>query len=282
MDTTNCKVPPGSPQTNFKCANIRDRMEAAWVGDLDRIKALTLEAWGPQQDQPPLKMAISDLKSNSPFSVAFVRGHHEVAKAILDIVKAQWSPTEQDKVRYKLQTQNDSEDEDYSEDEDDDDDSEPKIVSEKVDKTFTIDNIGQVSMQVQSSVKPLEVILSSTSLVMKDGKAEDVPSRSLFVNCFDTDDQNGLKLLLDLAQHWAPQKFQGEPAEEDEESSGTFVFPHSDFQWAVEHGKAQLLGLVIKRTGAGIPLDHLVKKSGVELKQKPRFYQGLTVYGKKR
>lgn len=259
-------------------------MEAAWVGNLERIKALTLQAWGPDQDQPPLKMAISDLRSNSPFSVAFVRGHHDVAKAILDIVKAQWSPTEQDKVRYKLETQREdySENEDYSEDDDDDDDSEPRIISEKVDNNFTIDNIGQVSMHVQSSVKPLEVVLSSTSLVMKDGKADDVPTRSLFVHCFDTDDQNGLKLLLDLAQQWATQKFQGDGAEDDDDSSGTFVFPHADFQWAVEHGKVQLLGLVIKRTGAGIPLDHLVKKSGVELKKKPRFYQGLTVYGKKR
>jgi hypothetical protein len=40
--------------------------------------------------------------------------------------------------------------------------------------------------------------------------------------------------------------------------------------------------MIIKRTGAGIPLDHLVKKSGVEIKKKPRYYQGLTVYGKKR
>lgn len=50
----------------------------------------------------------------------------------------------------------------------------------------------------------------------------------------------------------------------------------------MNHGKTQMLALIIKRTGAGIPLDHLVKKSGVELKQKPRYYQGLTVYGKKR
>lgn len=255
-------------------------MESAWVGDLERLKSLTLQAWGPYQDQPPLKMAIFDLSSNSPFSIAFVRGHHDVAKAILEIVKAQWSPTEQDKVRYKLETQNDhsgSEDE-YSED--GSEDSEPRIVSEKVDKTFTIDNIGQVSMQVQSTVKPLELCLSTTSLVMEGSKSKFVPARTLFVHSFDTDDQNGLKLLVDLAQHWAAQKFQGDDT--DEESGGSFVFPHDDFKWAIENGKTQLLGHVIKRTGAGIPLDHLVKKSGVELKQKSKSYQGLTVYGKKR
>lgn len=257
-------------------------MEAAWTGNLERIKSLTLQAWGEHQDQPPLKIVITDLSGNSPFSVAFVRGHYDVAKAILDIVKAQWSPTEKDQVRYKLKEEtsySDDEDEDYSDE--DSEDSEPQIVSEKVDTKFTIDDIGHVSMQVQSSVKPLEVILGSTTLKMDDKEAKNVGLRSLFVHCFDTDDMNALKLLLDLAQHWAAHKF-NDPESEFAEDAGTFSFPQADFQWAIEHGKTQLLGLVIKRTGAGIPLDHLVKKSGFELQQKPRYYQGLTVYGKKR
>lgn len=35
-------------------------------------------------------------------------------------------------------------------------------------------------------------------------------------------------------------------------------------------------------TGVGIPLNALVQKSGVEIKSKPRYYQGLSVGGKKR
>tara|TARA_R110002033_G_scaffold137455_1_gene176715 strand:- start:12 stop:416 length:405 start_codon:yes stop_codon:yes gene_type:complete len=35
-------------------------------------------------------------------------------------------------------------------------------------------------------------------------------------------------------------------------------------------------------TAVGIPLNALIKKSGVEIKTKPRYYQGLTVGGKKR
>lgn len=38
----------------------------------------------------------------------------------------------------------------------------------------------------------------------------------------------------------------------------------------------------MKATGVGIPLNALVQKSGVEIKTKPGYYQGLSVGGKKR
>ncbi|EMT61947.1 hypothetical protein FOC4_g10015021 [Fusarium odoratissimum] len=214
-------------------------MEAAWAGDIEKVKELSLQAWGAEKDQPPLKIAVSDNMGNTPFSVAFLRGHHDLARALLEIVKAQWSPPKKDKVRFRMEAGN--EDEEYESDSDDSDNSsenEPRIVSEKVQDKFTIDDIGHVSMEVESHTKPLQIIC---------------------------------------------QKFEGDDADqEDEGSTCSFTFPQSDFKWAIEHGKTQLLALVIKRTGAGIPLDHLVKKSGVELKRKPRYYQGLTVYGRKR
>jgi hypothetical protein len=257
-------------------------MEAAWTGDIETIRKLTLQAWGPEKDEPPLKMAITDSLFNSPFSLAFLRGHYGVAKAILEIVKAQWTPQDKDDVRYKLQgggSDDELDEDEYSDD--DTDNSEPRIVSEKVDKNFTIDNIGQVSMQVASHVKPLSVITDShLSLVEKNGIWKSQRSiQSLFAHCLNVDDAPGLKFLLDLAQQWAGDK---DDRDDGEETNGVFTFPQKDFQWALENGKTQQLGLVIKRTGAGIPLDHLVKKSGIEIKQKPKYYQGLTVYGKKR
>jgi ankyrin repeat protein len=257
--------------------------EAAWAGNLNRIKDLTLQAWGPEQAQPPLNMAIADSEGNTPFAIAFLRGHHEVAKAILEIVKAQWTPKEEDKVLYKLRTQDDDHDEGDSDDEaysHNSDDGEPQMVSKKVDRKFTIDNVGQVSMQVESHVLPLDVITATQrTFVVESNGFRDTGCRSLFVHCFDMDDSAGLKILLDMAQHWARQN---SAKSDEEEPSKNFTLPQGDFQWALDHGKTQVLGLVIKRTGAGIPLDHLVKKSGVEIKSKPRYYQGLTVYGKKR
>lgn len=258
-------------------------MEAAWAGDLDRIKSLTLQAWGDEQDQPPLKMAINDDRYSSPFSLAFLRGHHDVARAILEIIKAQYTPVEEDKVRYKMENEDDGDEDDECSDEDErsvDSGGDPRIVSEKVDQNFTIDDIGHVSMQVKSSIRPLDVICSNALSLLFEGDKIDASkgSRSLFVHVMDNEDTAGLKALLDMAQHYAGEKLQGD----DEEGGEGFVFPQQDFRWAVENGKMQFLGLIIKRTGAGMPLDHLVKKSGFEMKQKPRYYQGLTVYGKKR
>ncbi|EWZ50839.1 hypothetical protein FOZG_01205 [Fusarium oxysporum Fo47] len=261
-------------------------MEAAWAGDIEKVKELSLQAWGAEKDQPPLKIAVSDNMGNTPFSVAFLRGHHDLARALLEIVKAQWSPPKKDKVRFRMEAGN--EDEEYESDSDGSDNSsenEPRIVSEKVQDKFTIDDIGHVSMEVESHTKPLQIICESVPswLMEKEKVVYRYQKRSLFVHTFDTNDTTGLKLLLDLAQHYSGQKFEGDDADqEDEGSTCSFTFPQSDFKWAVEHGKTQLLALVIKRTGAGIPLDHLVKKSGVELKRKPRYYQGLTVYGRKR
>lgn len=260
-------------------------MEASWSGDIDKIKALTLQAWGPEQDQPPLKMAIADDRCHTPFSFAFLRGHYEAAWTMLEIVKAQWSPADKEKVRFRMETHNDDDDEILDEESDtNSEDNEPRIVSEKVDHKFTIDNIGQVSMQVKSRTKPLTVLQESVpTLRQEDGKTIKLGSKSLLVHVMEMDDNVGLRTLLDMAQHFAGQKFEGEDDEGDDgETSRKYIFPQYEFQWAIEHGKTQQLATIIKRTGAGIPLDHLVKKSGVEIKKKPRSYQGLTVYGKKR
>src|SRR5690606_34206770 len=117
---------------------------------------------------------------------------------------------------------------------------------------------GQVSMQVESHIQPLDVITATQrTFVMEGNGLRDTGCRSLFVHCFDMDDFAGLKFLLDAAQHSAREN---SVQPDEEEPSQSFTLPQSDFQWALDHGKTQALGLVIKRTGAGIPLDHLVKK----------------------
>ena len=165
-----------------------------------------------------------------------------------------------------------------SEDNGDVSDNNPRIVSQKVDRNFTIEDIGKISMQVKSHCKPLEILCNGAPsfLVEKGEISKELPTRSMFEHVIDTDDSSGLRVLLDMVEHFAGQKLPGD----DGEGVESFNFPASDFRWAVKHGKTRLLGQIIKRTGAGIPLDHLVKKSGIEVRQ--RFYQGLTVYGKKR
>ncbi len=55
-----------------------------------------------------------------------------------------------------------------------------------------------------------------------------------------------------------------------------------DCEFAFAQGHIDVLAVLIKRTGLGIPLERMVQDSGVDLQQRPRYYQGLTVYGKKR
>jgi len=205
----------------------------------------------------------------------------EVASAILEIAKAQYAPEEKEKSHYRMEADDDEDENSEAEYSEEDDDDEPRIVARAVGKTFTIDNIGQVSMQVKSRTRPLEMLFwDSPTFKIENGKVVDLAMTrmNLFRQVISADDPAGLKALLDLGVLYASQRLEGD----EEEATGFLTFPVDDFQWAVEQGKTQMLAEIIKRTGAGIPLDHLVKKSGVELKQKPRFYQGLTVYGKKR
>ncbi|KAI3401594.1 hypothetical protein diail_10195, partial [Diaporthe ilicicola] len=248
--------------------------EAAWSGDLDKIKALTLVSWDSQNNEPPLQIAVTD-RSNNPFSLAYMRGHLDVAKAILDIAQAQYVPEEKRATRYRMQTS----EEDDAEDADDlTDEDEPRIYGQTVDEQFTIDNIGQVSMQVKSRVKPLRMLeWAFPTLQSDDGKDKFTGSRCLLEHVISNDDRQGLKYYYDLTVF-----FSNKDGDKDDEDSLFVAFPQSAFWSAVDQGRIGILADMVKFAGAGLPLEELVKKTGVELKEKPRYYQGLTVYGKKR
>ncbi|KAH8893115.1 ankyrin [Thozetella sp. PMI_491] len=270
--------------TDIRRAAYLELFEAAWVGNLDKIKALTTQSWGDDHSEPPLNITVQDMNGNHPMSLAFLRGHVEVARAVLEIAMAQYAPEEKERVHFRMQTStNDgggSEDEDeYSDGDSDDSDGEPRIVSKAVDQKFTIDNIGQVSMQVKSRTRPSQLLeWAVPTFRVENGKITEVSQLNLIQFVLSNDDHAGLKALLDMAIHFASQKLDGD----DDLASGLFSFPEHVFLWAIENGKTQMLAEIIRRTGAGLPLDHLVKKSGVEVKEKPRYYQGLTVYGRKR
>lgn len=250
-------------------------MEAAWTGNLSRVKSLTLEPFGPQKNQPPLKIAITDNFGNSPFSLAFLQCHLDVAKAILEIVQAQWSPPEGEQTRFRI-----VHDGEGDEDGKGGSDGNPLLVPEKVDRTFTIEDIGKISMLVESHVKPLEVLCSSApSFLVDKGKViQEFDSRTMFMHAIDREDAWKLRFLLKMGKHFAGRLRGGK----EEDSGEMFTFPESDFTWALAKGTPRSVGLIIESTGAGMPLDDMVRKRGIEIKQTPRYYQGLTVYGAKR
>ncbi|KAK3310531.1 uncharacterized protein B0T15DRAFT_481869 [Chaetomium strumarium] len=240
---------------------------ASWKGDLKTIKTLTLTAWDDAKEQAPLKIAVFDSMNNNPFSVAVAHGHYNVARAILEIAHAQYAPEEKPKTRYRMQAEPHSScsDDGCSECSDDEsahgDDSTPRIYGEIIDDQFTIDNVGQVSMKVNSRTTPLQ--MASWGFLLQSVISENNMQR--------------LKFLLEVYERWSAQKL-----DSNEDRPRFYTFPDAEFRLAVELGRVELLGEIIKRTGAGLPLEHMVKHTGVEIKVKPRYYQGLTVYGKKR
>lgn len=249
--------------------------EAAWSGDLDKIKALTLVSWDPENNEPPLQIAVND-RSNSPFSLAYMRGHLDVAKAILEIAQAQYVPEEKPMTRYRMHAseEEDEEDEDCSTSDDD----EPRIYGQIVDEQFTIENVGQVSMQVKSRIKPLKMLeWAFPTLQTDDGGHRFTRDCTLLEHVISNDDREALKYYYDLTVY-----FSDRDEDKDDENNHFVAFPQSAFWSAVEKGRIGILADMIKWAGAGLPLEALVKKTGVELKEKPKYYQGLTVYGKKR
>lgn len=223
-----------------------------------------------------MKIAVTDAHQNNPFSLAFLRGHHDVAKAILEITQAQYSPSEKPKTRFRMDE--DEDEEEYSDEDScgDSNDSHPRIQSQIVGGDFTIENVGQVSLKVDSHTKPLEVLTWHCGGFREDGSMSGDTS-SLFDRVIHDNNLNGLKFLLDLAEHYSAQKI-----DPDDEVSTFYSFPNEAFHTAIKLGRTGILAEVIKRTGAGLPLENFVQESGIELKEKPRYYQGLTVYGKKR
>ncbi|KAI1443934.1 ankyrin [Annulohypoxylon stygium] len=253
--------------------------EAAWVGDLEVIKSLTLASWDAEGQESPLKVAVSDADGNNPFSLAFLRGHYDASKAILEIAQAQWVPKSDKTTRFTMNKIENDDDSCSIEDEPDDGDD-VEIYEKVINDQHTINNIGQVSTKVKSHVLASELLdWMVPTFVLCDGSLKVKEKDSLLGFAISENDTKGFDFLVNLHIHFARE----EPTEDGErESSRFYVFPQHHFDYALGLGRTEILASVIRRVGAGIPIEDLVKKSGTELNVKPRYYQGLSVYGKKR
>lgn len=271
--------------TEAKQAAYVELFDAVWNGDVTKVKKFTLTSWDDAKQQPPLKIAVEGHNGHNPFTLALHRGHYDLAKVVLEIAQAQYSPPEKTKTRYTI-NKSDEDDEEYDDDGGSSDGSAPRIVGETIDEQFTIDTIGQVSMQVKSHTLPVS-LLKGRSATNVWGGGWGYRNQQTFVTGEDTWDplthavkNNDLKLLgfvLDMGNHFG--SLQLDPATEPPKF---FSVPDEVFATAIGKGRIEVMAELIRRTGAGLPLEHLVEGSGVELKEQPRYYQGLSVYGKKR
>ena len=264
-----------------------DSFQAAWDGDLDTIKSLTLAPWGPNGENTPLKIAVMDGNSQSPYSLAVLRGHLDVARATVEICFAQYHPdNEKPKARYRMGEA----DEEYSDDEEaeHDVDADIPVYQEIVDDKFTIENIGEVSKEVKSKVSPSGFINWSCSAwdykkhAMPDKKytygVDDCEingsgSEDLLTWAIKTNDNRLFQFVKDLDVEWTHRL-----ADKSEDpTAGVPSFSLSDFNLAIKYGRLDMLAEMINTGGAGMELESLVQKSGVKYQEKPKFYQGLSV-----
>ncbi|KAK5014320.1 hypothetical protein LTR39_003212, partial [Cryomyces antarcticus] len=248
--------------------------EAAWTGDLEGVKDFTLAIWGPSNDESPLKIAVQDSGSQSPYSIAIIRGHLDLAKAILEIAQAQYAPQEAGKEVFNMRSG-------YKDSDMESNGDDIGIYGELVDDKFTIDNIGEVSSQVKSNITPIQLMgwfCRVSPLLDEDSPREKelANASNLMQYAIAFDNIELLRLLLDLSIEYTARN-----ASLDNHPK-VFSFLNQDFDFAIRLGRTHMLAEIIKRTGAGVPLKDFVKKSGVQVVEKPKYYQGLSVHGKKR
>ena len=278
--------------------------EAAWRGDLDTIKDLCL------RKVAPLQVAVQDTAGYSPFSIALVQGHRDLASAILDISTAQYKPSDNEAAyRYRMRgAEDDDEDSDVSSE--DDSDSDRLVLKQIVDDKFTIDDINVLADGVQSKVAPLTMLQHWNCELWRAAKGDadkkEPPARhtsyhnwrysepsswnyfyealdhmrspSKVLLCEWAVDRGNLELLRFLIS--AGTDMMKRKARDDD--TRIYQLDHNIFERAIQIGNTDIVAEIIKTTGAGVPLQKMIQSSGVVINEKPRFYQGLSVYGKKR
>lgn len=219
-----------------------------------------------------------------------MRGHYDIAKAIFEIAQAQYQPQDQTGTeRYTMRGE--SGDSDYYSEDGEDDDGSIQLFKEIIDDQYTIENIGEVATQVKSDVAPIQLLsrhLNVARLVrpeIADVHKPEVAATeeeralrdafSLLQYAVWADNPKLVNFLLDLGVEYSALNI-------EDDFPRAFTINAADFDYAIRLGRTRLLAEFIKRIGAGIPLEDLVKKSGVEMQERPKYYQGLSVHGKKR
>lgn len=253
--------------------------EAAWKGDLDTIESLTRGMWGSSHDQPPLELAVSDGKGFTCLNIAILRGHMDVAKKILCILQSQYKPEMPDAPkRYEIDVDNASLDgEDIN------------IVGHTVNDQLTHDAIGEVTTRVESHVSPLMALqaIFPAFLFLDETPSSDIklfPASSSYADrpiqvnnlmkyAICKNDLGLLEFLFNSSKDLAPEF----PVDEAMLSAA-----QEAFQVAIKLGRTECLVQLIKATGVGFPLAKLGEASRVKSQEDPRYYQGLSVRGKKR
>ncbi|KAK2775823.1 hypothetical protein FQN52_007078 [Onygenales sp. PD_12] len=133
----------------------------------------------------------------------------------------------------------------------------------------------------QASLLPLGRLSFNSPVNLKDMKAYD--GTDLLDFAIGRNDIEMVKFLLDEKTRLIQQKTPKEDGDESPNEIHKFVTLHAKvFHVAAHHGFIELLGYLMSKTGLEFPFQTLIKEAGVKPEVKPKYYRGLSVYGKKR
>jgi len=138
--------------------------QAAWDGDIEIIKSLTLAPYELETGQfnPPLRIAVQDGNGFSPFSLAVLRGHRDIALKIVEICMAQYRKDDTGRRKFNIRSYDNircyESDDEYDSDYDSDEEHDLPITSNLVSDKYTVDNLGEVASTVKSDILPLQMI----------------------------------------------------------------------------------------------------------------------------
>ncbi|RDW70384.1 hypothetical protein BP5796_08781 [Coleophoma crateriformis] len=254
--------------------------EAVWDDDFETIKKLTLAPWASAGQlseaslNPPLQIAVKDGNGFSPFSLAVLRGHFDLARKVIEICMAQYHKDDGKTNRQRWNVRTADSDDEISNSDDEDD---LPISSELVNNEFTVDSLGQISNIVKSDVLPLTMIEWSCRSLRFDSLSHSQNNLyTLLEHAVMVDDLKLLRFLIEIGTE------QQRLAAGENDDLKCYTINKNVFSSAIRLGRTAMLSEMIRATGVGIPLNALSEKSGVEIKSIPKYYEGLSVAGKKR
>ncbi|KAL2861177.1 ankyrin repeat-containing domain protein [Aspergillus lucknowensis] len=257
----------GYDHTEEKRRDYLKLFDAAWTGDINTIKQLTTTTTG-DSGHPPLEIGVSDSRGYSSFTISVLRGHLDAAEAIIAIAAAQYKPDGVPETRYRMQP-DDTDDELYASSESSDSDG---IALEKriINPQFTIENVGEIKTGAESKIKPISLLDAKCNMNLFLEEPCPFAVNTLVGYAILTDNCKLLEFLITLGQRLV--------ADDPEDMYDVY---DDDLELAMHLGRLRCLEILVKRTGAGLPLDELADGS-IDVKVTPTSYRGLSVRGAKR
>ncbi|KAL2833986.1 ankyrin repeat-containing domain protein [Aspergillus pseudoustus] len=283
-DNTKSSTTPASPfriVLDFKRHDLTEEkrldylklFEAAWIGDVTTIKQLTMTVPDGPYHRPPLEIAVCDTRGYSAFTIAVLRGHLDVADAILAIAAAQYKPAEEPKARYHMPRY--ESDDDASTASDIIESHDVQLQKEVIEPQFTIENVGQIQTEAESKTNPVSILDEECDLnLFLKGPTEEAIT-TLVGYAIWTDDTKLLNFLITRGQQ-LNERFPEDP--DEFEPYGVY---DTDFLMAIRLGRLHCVEILIRRTGAGLDLDVLIEENEIEAIETPGQYRGLSVRGKR-